>query len=199
MTQCGWCRSQTEHVHQQQAEQEQCTKTWYKKLFNTIKVLIKKIPLLSFCTLYPLFLQLCWALAVVRIILMKQNSIWTVWEGYCVRLYDEIHRYPLEFAKSKTIICMLRIKPLPWQSVSKTSEGRRGGKRSSHCDTHQLCQSSWKELANAPSMPFIKPVEVRKEAHTKVTDTSVPALVRAGVKNHESTAQLLIAVDGKAG
>lgn len=102
---------------------------------------------------------------------MKQNSIWTIWEGYCVRLYDEIHRHPLEFAKSETIICTLRIKPLPLQADSKTSEGQRGGKRSSHCDTQRLCHSAWKELANAPSMPFIKPVKVRKEMNTKASDT----------------------------
>lgn len=104
---------------------------------------------------------------------MKQNSIWTIWEGYCVRLYDEIHRHPLESAKSEIIICTLRIKPLPLQADSKTSEGQRGRKRSSHCDTQWLCQSAWKELASAPSVPFIKPVKVRKEANTKAMDTSV--------------------------
>lgn len=93
--------------------------------------------------------------------LMKQSSIWTIWEGYCVRLYDEIYRHPLEGAKGETIIRMLIIKALPLQADSKAPEGQRGGERSSCCDGQRLCQSTEKELANALSVPCTKPIQVR--------------------------------------
>lgn len=177
-------------VRQNMFNQQQPEKKWYRemiyKALQYYKVAHKVNLITAFCTLWPLLLQLYWALAVVRNILMKQNCIW---KGHCVRLYDEIHRHPLEFTKSETAICTLRIKPLPLQADSKTSEGQRGGKTSSHCDTQWLCQSAWKELVNASSAPFIKPVKVRKEANIKAMDTSVLALIRAGAQARGSTPQ----------
>lgn len=81
------------------------------------------------CIPKPQFLQLYWALAAARNMLMKPACIWTIWEGYCVRLYDEICRHPLEVAKGETIMRTFTTKPLLLQAESKASAGQRWGEK----------------------------------------------------------------------
>lgn len=91
---------------------------------------------------------------------MKPNNIWCIWDEYCVRLHDEIHRHPPEFAKSETIICTLIINPC----LCKRREHQRVKKkeRRAHWETELVLSQSMKAAVECSVTAFHKICQGKK-------------------------------------